>query len=282
MWSAAWYRSRTLSPAALLKRLPGSNALLLYVDFAALRRAGVLDLLAGTKVTQDREYQEFVRKTDFNYKQDLDTAAVAFTPGGKFLLLRGRFDWKSLRSFVNSENGSCSNSLCRMQGSTEDRRISFFPLQANVMALAVSDDDSAAVRMQTSGSLPLAELPDAPVWMSVPSAVLRSGDLPAGTRPFARSMQRAQSVVLSLGVQGNGVAANLDVQCKDSAEAAELVSELRQTTELLRRMIEREHRKANPADLSGVLTAGSFRFDGSKVLGFWPIQRAFLENVLGS
>jgi len=31
-----------------------------------------------------------------------------------------------------------------------------------------------------------------------------------------------------------------------------------------------------------VLTAGSFRFDGSKVLGFWPIQRAFLENVLGS
>jgi hypothetical protein len=280
---AAWYRSRTMSPAALLKHFPDSDALIVYVDFAALRRGGVLNLLDSPKVTQDPEYQTFVAKTAFNYKQDLDTAILAFAPTGKYLLLRGRFDWKSLRTYVNSEGGNCYNSLCRMQGSTPERRISFFPLQSNLMALAVSEDESAAVRMQATAGWPVPEMPhDAPVWLSVPSSVLRSTDLPAGTRPFARSMERAESVVLSFVPEDGGAAAKLSVRCRSSQEANELVSQLARTTDLLRSMIGREHQVANPADLSGVLTAGSFRSEGQKVFGYWPIQRAFLENMLGS
>jgi hypothetical protein len=38
----------------------------------------------------------------------------------------------------------------------------------------------------------------------------------------------------------------------------------------------------NPADLTGVLTAGSFRSDGNRVFGYWPIARTFVENLLGA
>jgi hypothetical protein len=106
VWGVAWYRSRDLNTAALLKRLPSSGALVVYIDFAALRRAGILDRIEASKLTEDAEYSDFVRKTDFDYKQDLDTAIAAFAPTGKFLLLRGQFDWKSLRSYVASEHGT--------------------------------------------------------------------------------------------------------------------------------------------------------------------------------
>lgn len=281
VWSVALFRSRTITPAALLKRIPATNAVVVYLDFTALRRSGILDLLDSPKVAQEPEYQDFVRKTDFDYKQDLDTALVAFAPAGKYMLLRGRFDWKSLRSYVEGQSGRCYNSLCRLQGSTPDRRISFFPVQSNLMALAVSEDDSAALRMQESGGGPAQEIPSAPVWMSIPKSILQSGDsLPAGTRAFARSMERAESVVISLVPQADRLSANLDVRCHDNQEAAGLAAELSHTTALLRQMIERERQTPNPADFSGVLSSGSFHNEGTRVLGSWRIERAFVENML--
>jgi hypothetical protein len=46
-------------------------------------------------------------------------------------------------------------------------------------------------------------------------------------------------------------------------------------------MIEREHHKANPADLSGFLTSGAFRSEGAQVSGYWSIARALIEDLLG-
>jgi hypothetical protein len=277
---AAWYRARALGPAALLKRLPRSSALILFVDFAALRRAGILGAIQAPVATEDPDYRDFVRRTDFDYSRDLDQALAAFTPGGRFLLLRGRFDWSSLRSYVQSEKGDCRNRLCRMQGSTADRHISFLPLASNLMALAISPDDSAAVRMEESvdGSMP--EIPNAPVWFSIPSALLRSDDLPAGAQPFARSLENAESVVLSLAPEGKQVAARLNVRCRTKQDAAELTSELSKATALLRDIIEREHRAPNPADLSGVLSSGAFLTVDARVTGYWRIEPAFFDNLL--
>ena len=111
----------------MLKRLPTDDAVVLYIDFGRLRAAAFCRLLDGSKVGEDPEYQSFVRKTDFDYKQDLDAAMVAFAPKGKYMLLRGRFDWKSLKSYVLASDGRCNNSFCKMAGSTPERRISFLP-----------------------------------------------------------------------------------------------------------------------------------------------------------
>jgi hypothetical protein len=282
VWGVAWYRSREMTTAALLKRLPSSGALVVYIDFAALRRAGILSSIEPSKLTEDAEYADFVRKTDFDYKQDLDTAIAAFAPTGKFLLLRGQFDWKSLRSYVASENGACYNSLCRMQGSTEDRRISFFPLQTNLMALAVSQDESAAVRMQDTAPGPALEAPDAPVWLAIPASLLRSSDLPAGTRPFAQAVAQAEAVTLAFSPERDRIAAKLNVRCRTPQDAATLAAQLSRATGLLRQMLERDRQPADPAGLSGVLTAGAFHSEGVRVFGYWPIQKSFLDNIFSA
>lgn len=169
-----------------------------------------------------------------------------------------------------------------MQGSQPERRISFFPLRPGLMALAVSPDASAAVRLATpapgAAVIPVAS----PVWLSVPVSTLRSGDnLPAGTRMFAHSLGEAQSVTLAFAPEGQRMAARLDVLCRTEIDAADAALELTRVTGLLRQLIARENQKPNPADLSGVLAAGSFRSDGKRVYGYWPIEPGFIENLFG-
>ena len=279
---AAWYRARGSTPAALVRRLPPDEALVVFIDFSALRRAGILQLFDGSKAGEDPGYQAFVRRVRLDYRRDLDSALLAFSPAGRFLLLKGRFDWPSLRAYVEAESGRCDRSLCRVVGSAPDRRISFFPLRSTLMALAVSPDPSAALRLNTPGPGGDHEIPDAPIWLSLPGSVLRSGEnLPSGTRPFARTMERAQSVTLAFIPEGQRLAAKLNVRCANEQDAAQIASQLAGTTTLLRSLIEREHQKPNPADLSGVLTAGAFRSEGRRVFGYWPIERALVENLVG-
>jgi hypothetical protein len=282
LWGVVWYRSRALSPAAMLRRLPSDDAVVLYIDFSRLRAGGILPLLDGSKVGEDPEYQNFVRATDFDYKQDLDAALVAFAPKGKYMLLKGRFDWKSLIAYVRNNGGRCNNSFCKLAGSSPEKRISFFPMQGSLMAMAVSDDESAALRMNTVDAREGAEIPNAPIWLSIPPSLVKSGQtLPAGTQMFARSLERAQAVTVAVVPEGDHFAAKLNVRCASVTDATALAADLNKTTGLLREMIEREHQKANPADLSGFLTSGAFRGEGVRVSGYWPITRALIENVLG-
>jgi len=277
-----WYRAQPFTTARLLERLPADNALLLSVDFRALRRAGVLRLLDASAASQDPEYQAFVRKTGFNYQRDLDRVLAAFAPTGKFLLVQGRFDWPRLRAYAAEQGGACQGDLCRMQGSLPERRISFFPLRPGLMALAVSPDASAALRLATPAPGPPAVEPASPVWLSLPVAMLRSGDnLPAGTRMFAHSLGEAESVTLSFAPEGQRLAARLDVLCRTEIDAADSAIELTRVTNLLRQLIARENATPNPADLSGVLSSGTFRTDGKRVYGYWPIQPSFVENLFG-
>jgi hypothetical protein len=277
-----WYRSRALTPAAMLKRLPTDDALVVYIDFAALRSAGILQMLDGSKVGEDPEYRSFVSKTEFDFKQDLDTVMAAFAPGGKYVLAKGRFDWKSLMTYVRGVDGACNNSFCRMAGSTPDRRISFYPIQSDLMALAVAKDESAANRMNTPDSRFEREIPAAPVWISIPPSIVRSGQpLLAGSQMFMRSLEHTQSVTLSLAPESGGFVVRLDVRCGNDSDAAVVAGELTKTTNLLRSMIAHENKQPNPADLSGFFTSGTFRSEAARVHGYWTIPRALIDTLLG-
>jgi hypothetical protein len=148
------------------------------------------------------------------------------------------------------------------------------------MALAVSEDESAAVRLQDSAPGPALEAPDAPVWLSLPASLLRSSDLPTGTRPFAHAIEQADAVILSFSPEGTRIAAKLNVRCRTTQDAAELATQLSRATNLVREMLERNRQPADPAGLSGALTAGTFRSDGIRVFGYWPIEKSFLDNIL--
>ncbi len=280
--AAAWYRSRPIGAGMLVKRLPIQDATVLYIDFAELRRDGILQLLEGSKASEDPDYQSFARRINFDYREDLDAAMVSFAPSGKYMLVRGRFDWKSLRTYAIEGGGKCMTALCRMTGSTPDRRISFFPVQSGLMALAVSPYESAVLQMTESPSGPPEEVPAAPVWLSVPGSVLKSGqNLPEGTKMFAHGMEKAEHVTLTFAPEASHIAARLEVRCANEQDAVMVASQLSSATLTLKEMLEREHQKPGPAELAGVLASGSFRSEGRTVFGYWPVDRAFVETILG-
>ena len=286
VWLAVYQRNRmaAASPIGMLRRLPPENATVLFVDFDTLRRGGILKLLATSKSAEEPDYQTFVRATGFDYRKDLDLAAVSFSSDGEFFVVKGRFDWEKLRAYAQGQGGGCEGPLCRMQGSTPARRISFLPLQKNLMALAVSTDASAATRLagpQTGTVQPL-DAPRDPVWLSIPAESLKApGPLPPGASFFTTALSSADKILLSLGPEGERLEARLLVTCRSSSDAAALAGQLQHATSLVKEMLAREKQPPNAKDLSGVLTAGVFEQSGRRVLGRWPLPAAFLESLAG-
>jgi hypothetical protein len=280
----SWLRSRSASKVEhLMAFLPQGDPVVLEIDVSALRRSGVLDLLAGAKVAEEPEYKAFVAGTGFDYRSDLDLILAAFQKESSYYLLRGRFDWKRITAYAAGQGGLCRNSFCRVVGSTPKRNISFFPLRPGVMALAVSTDAWAASDLMARKERKFAfQPPGDPVWLHLPASRLKDTEnLPAGTRLFAKAMESADRVTLSLAAQEGRFEARLDVACRTAQDASVLSFQLEGVTRLLRSLINREKQTPNPGDLSGLLAKGSFHHQDRRVLGRWPVQREFLERLTG-
>ena len=267
------------SPGALLSYLPTANATVVYLDVSAMRRSGLLNIIAGSKAAQELEYQLFVAETLFDYRQDLDAIAAAFKDDQVFIALRGRFHWKNLMEYADHQGGSCYNSYCKMPASQPPRRISFYPVRPDLMAMAVSQDDYAAYQVvRKPGKLTVPPFSQ-PVWFSVPASALRNSDaLPAGTKPFASALlEGTNEIVFTIGQDGDRLALSLNVLCRDAQTASTLLESFEKTTETLRKWIAREHQQPNPNDWSGLLAAGSFRRENQRVFGQWPLSREFVR-----
>jgi hypothetical protein len=274
------YRVRGGSnPAGLISYLPTANATVVYLDVEAQRRSGLLNMIAGSKAAQELEYQQFVDETLFDYKQDLDAVAAAFKDDQMFLALRGRFHWKNLMVYAGLQGGTCHNSYCTMPASRPNRRISFYPLRPDLMAMAVSTDDFAAYQVIRKPDRLTVPPFSQPVWLLVPASKLRDSDaLPAGTKPFASALvEGTNEIVFTIGQVGDRLALSLNVLCRDTQTASRLFESFEKTTETLRKWIAREHQQPNPGDWSGPLAGGVFRRENQRVFGQWPMSRAFVE-----
>jgi hypothetical protein len=267
----------------LMSRFPATDSAVLGIDVRTLRGTGVLDLLAGNRVTEEPDYKIFVEQTGFDYRQDLDYVLVAFDRGETQMFLRGNFAWARLRDYVAAQRGTCRNAFCRLDGSRPERKVSFFPLRRDTMALVAGTDEWGATKLQGKPkSKPSFTAPDRPVWLSIPAGALKDReDLPAGTRLFAKAMQEAERVVISLGPGTGGLEAYLDVSCKTAAEASVLATQLEGLTAVLRGLLAKNNQQPNPRDLSGVLVAGKFWPEDRQVHGRWPVTPAFLEALAG-
>ncbi len=277
----ALFRSPS-TPTDLASYLPDKGGTLLSIDVDGMRKSGLLNMLAGAKAAEEPEYKDFVQQTGFDYKHDLDALVSTFRSGQIFFVLRGRFQWDRIRDYAMKHGGTCKNTHCAMDGSKPERRISFYRLRSDLMALAISPDDMASYQIARNASKVSPFTPDAPIWVLVPAAVLKEANsLPAGTRAFTMALENAERVVFSAGPEGDHLQLSLDVTCSNIEAASALLVQLENTTNTLRRMLSREHQEANPADISGVLVSGSFRRDDRKVLGQWPIQRVFVDALTG-
>jgi hypothetical protein len=270
-------------PSDLLALLPAANASVVYIDVDAMRRSGILNLVAGSKTVEEADYQQFVNETKFDYRQDLDAIAAAFKDGKVYFALRGRFHWKNLKDYAARQGGSCHGDFCVVAGSQPNRRISFHPLKHDVMAMAISPDDFAAYQVASqSVKLALAP-PNQPVWALIPAGVLGKMDsLPAAAKAYVPALQGAEQIILSIGADpASQLQLGVQVSCKDATAASALLAQFEGTTNALRQVLSKDHRKPDPADFSGVLVAGTFHRTDRQVYGAWPIPKAFVDAIAG-
>jgi hypothetical protein len=279
-----YWSHRTLGaarPSDLVVLLPTSNASVVYIDVDAMRRSGILNLVAGSKTVEEADYRQFVNETKFDYRQDLDAIAAAFKDGKVYLALRGRFHWKNLKDYVARQGGSCHGDFCVVAGSQPNRRISFYPLRRDVLAMAISPDDFSAYQVASqSVKLTLAP-PKEPVWAVIPAVALQSMDsLPAAAKAFVPALQGAEQIVFSIGADpAQQLQLGVQVTCKDATAASALLTQFESTTNALRQALSKVNRKPDPADLSSVLVAGSFHRSERQVYGAWPIPKAFVDAI---
>lgn len=277
-----WHRQSKPALAVLLHHLPSGEGITGWIDVAALRAGGVLELIAGYKPVEDKEYKAFVESSGFDYRRDLDGALVSIRGDDVYLLLTGRFPWDRLEAYAKSQGGDCKDDICNMPGSQPNRKISFSSIRNGVMALAVSPNASAVSAILKAKSEPRAVASQQPIWITIPPASLRGRPvLLPGTRSFTSALTKADSVTLSIGPQAGRFEALLDVTCPTAGDAAFLQLQLQEATVLLKTLIQRENKQANPADLSGVLTSGTFGRNDRQVWGKWPIERSFVQALAG-
>ena len=272
-----WREQRAfLNPAVQLSRFPAEEASVLSVDFATLRRAG---LLTASKVPLEPEYKLFLEGTGFDYRRDLDQVLASFSKSGTYYLARGRFDWTRLRDYAQRQGGSCYQDLCRMPGSTPLRNISFLPLREDTLALAVSTDDMAATRLLRTGAPVTSALPAAPVWMSLSGPALRQqGALPPGMRLMLSALTAADRVVVSMAPYSGGIEARMDALCRNKDDAGVLASQLRITAGMIREGL--AHSTVPKDDeFARMLAAGTFDQAGNRVAGRWPVAKSLLESL---
>lgn len=263
--------------------LPTKDAVIVYIDVDKLRRAGLLEVFAGSKSVEDVEYRKFIEDTGFDYRVDLDRVAISFQPNQRSAIARGKYDWRKINQYLAASGGVCHNMVCDVKPDPLLQRwVSYYPVRPDVLALYSGPAEQGALLVGAARG-PIGQWPDAPVWISVPTSVwARAEDLPAGTKTFVSVFAEAQKVVFSAnGAPGAASELKLfaDIACADEVGAGKLEARLLEATDLLKKMMAREEKTPNPGDLSGLLTGGEFRREGALVKATWPLHRAFLTQL---
>mgnify|MGYP001555904611 CR=1 FL=1 len=156
-------------------------------------------------------------------------------------------------------------------------------VQPDVAGLSISANSAAAETLRRQTPEEETASPSNPVWLSVSKALLAKPDtLPLPMRILAISLQSADRVILSLAPAEDTQAAFLvELQAsfpiEPSAETARAQLEIE--TKMLKLGLARAHREPNPADLTGLLAAGTFQRMRKQVLGTWPVRQELLKAL---
>jgi hypothetical protein len=271
------WRTAPIAADELGQYLPGGESLVVSVDLAAMRQAGLLDLLAGSAAEQEADYREFVERTGFDYRTDLDRALIAVRGESVFGLMVGRFDWNVISGYAEDQQAMCRSSFCRMVGSRPGHTVSFFPLRKDILALASSTDEWAAFQLQKNPSITRPRIGPEPIVVLVPKRLLTEGTAPEMLRPWIAGLGGAEQARLALDAPGGRFELRLRVRCAGEANAATLESRVREQFGALRDAV---MKNPNPDQLSLMLSGGEFGREGNEMTGKWAMSRSFIEGLL--
>jgi hypothetical protein len=106
--------------------------------------------------------------------------------------------------------------------------------------------------------------------------------LPKPLQIFAMSLQNAESVLLSAGHAERGDEAftvQLEAAFPNAPSADTTCKQLQLQTRMLRGALAQANQQPNAADLTGLLTAGSFQVGNARVFGSWPVKKELLAAL---
>ncbi len=158
-----WSQNRGMSLAEQVSHLPSGDGIFVIADSA------VVKIIAGDAASEDEEYKDFVAKTGFDYRRDMDRLVAVIGEPTSYYVVTGRFDWAKISAYV----GTCVKGLCSMPASQDGKWISLMQLGSGAVAISVSPKQLAVGDMEAVRK-PLVE------WSEVPFLIKGRG------RHFAR------------------------------------------------------------------------------------------------
>ena len=243
-----WHRplpgaSAGAAPSILSTLPPGAPAVA-YIDVAALKElhdsplAAILGL-AGENPREDRDYQDFVRDTGFDYTRDLDRAAIAFWPsamqGGEnrtVAVADGRFDEAKIKAYALRSGAAvmAGHSLYIVPGQPSAVDFEFLSDTRIALASGPGAEHMLETPNSTSRNAAMQEhiirVAGAPVF-----AVARTDNLPPSFYDALRSAPQFENIarsvqVLTLAGQPDGdvIHVTLDAECDSMTNAIELAT----------------------------------------------------------
>ena len=271
------------SDSEMVAMLPQRRFTVFFINIDLLRKGGLLALVADAKASEEADYRRFVRETGFDYSRDIHAVAGEGDDEQLFFYVRGRFDWSRLHSYATRHEGDCGREFCKVPTSTPGRWASFELVQPNVMALAIGRDPRAVQALRPNRIENPPPLPPDPVWVRVPPSVLSNPKgVPLPAQLLAMALESTDQVTFSAGLDPSHPGQfqiTMEAQCRNRAIADTTRRQLEIQTKMLDLELTREHQRPNPADLTGLLTAGVFQTIDKTVVGRWPLRRELLEKM---
>jgi hypothetical protein len=245
-----WHRPIASADAGtapeILNELPGDAPVVAYIDVATLRSLPNSPLtamlgLAGENPSEDRDYQNFVRDTGFDYTRDLDRVALAFWPS----------------NLTTAEDAENNRSLAVADGRFDQGKIKTYALrtgktvaEAGHSLYVVPGHPPVALEFLTPTRIALASGPDAEHLLAATKpmppdratrervervsgapifAVVRTDNLPAHFYDNLRSVPQFQALARSIQAlmlagqpEGDLIHLTLDAECDSMTDAAEV------------------------------------------------------------
>ena len=231
-----------------MSQLPPGAPVIAYLDVAALRKlqgsplAAMLGL-AGADPKEDRDYQDFVRNTGFDYTRDLDKVAIAIwltslpTPNGGLgenqavAIAEGRFDRDKIKAYALRYGEAVTQGTQSFYVVRGDPPVSFAFLSTTRMVLRNGKNlavlaPAASSAQKDATQARINRVAGAPIF-----AVARTDTLPRNFYDDFNNAPQLQNLARSIkGLtfagqpQGERMDLALDAECDSLTHAAEIAT----------------------------------------------------------
>ena len=252
----AWSRVRASGTAEeLLRHAPANAEIYAFLDVDLLRRAGVLERLAGARGQEESEYRRFVAQSGFNYREHLDAVVMARRGKAQYAVIAGRFDATKLEAYALASAGVCTVGYCYVPGAPP---MSFVPIRPGLYAFASGTGDARELLSKHASGVK-GEFLGSPVW---------AAGLGPAEVPLLQALPGVDRLSLWLTPR---LPAVLEVRfALETRDAQSAVAMARDLGGL-----------AKVGELAPYLKDSQFAAEGRSVKGRLPVAMSLLESLVG-